>query len=223
MNITLKKVVIASGLLAASFSASAVSTHSAESTFFNSSETGSFYLSALSTDQLFEAGTAVFSFKDLSQYSLSSLGFTFSASANPNAQLIMTFYNPLDSASVSIAGQTAEGSNAGGYSSSSDASFISNRFITVNRVVNKTGYTGDFYVSVLLGQETRSSIQNGYLPFSFDIASGSARMTSASLNYSTVSAVPEPETYAMMLGGLGILGFVARRRKKQDAAKLAQN
>lgn len=29
----------------------------------------------------------------------------------------------------------------------------------------------------------------------------------------TVTAVPEPETYAMMLAGLGLLGFVARRRR----------
>jgi choice-of-anchor A domain-containing protein len=28
-----------------------------------------------------------------------------------------------------------------------------------------------------------------------------------------VSAVPEPQTYAMLLGGLGLIGFVARRRK----------
>lgn len=28
-----------------------------------------------------------------------------------------------------------------------------------------------------------------------------------------VTAVPEPETYAMLLGGLGILGFLSRRRK----------
>ena len=30
----------------------------------------------------------------------------------------------------------------------------------------------------------------------------------------SVTAVPEPETYAMMLAGLGALGFLARRRRK---------
>jgi PEP-CTERM motif len=32
------------------------------------------------------------------------------------------------------------------------------------------------------------------------------------------TAVPEPETYAMMLAGLGLLGFAARRRKQAAAA-----
>jgi hypothetical protein len=31
--------------------------------------------------------------------------------------------------------------------------------------------------------------------------------------YTEVTAVPEPETYAMMLAGLGLVGAVARRRK----------
>ncbi len=34
----------------------------------------------------------------------------------------------------------------------------------------------------------------------------------------TTSPVPEPETYAMMLVGLGLLGFMARRRKRKEAA-----
>jgi hypothetical protein len=34
----------------------------------------------------------------------------------------------------------------------------------------------------------------------------------------SVSPIPEPETYAMMLAGLGMLGFGARRRQKKYAA-----
>ena len=33
--------------------------------------------------------------------------------------------------------------------------------------------------------------------------------------YFTVTAVPEPETYAMMLAGLGAIGFVAARRRNR--------
>ncbi|MBL8488925.1 MAG: PEP-CTERM sorting domain-containing protein [Rhodocyclaceae bacterium] len=32
--------------------------------------------------------------------------------------------------------------------------------------------------------------------------------------YASVIAVPEPETYATMLAGLGMLGALARRRRK---------
>ncbi len=35
--------------------------------------------------------------------------------------------------------------------------------------------------------------------------------------FSNVSAVPEPETYAMMIAGLALLGFAARRRKQKTA------
>lgn len=38
------------------------------------------------------------------------------------------------------------------------------------------------------------------------------------LTNSTVAAVPEPETYAMMLAGLGLMGAIARRKKKTPRA-----
>lgn len=48
-------------------------------------------------------------------------------------------------------------------------------------------------------------------------ASNPLDTVSGSVNF-TVAAIPEPETYAMMLAGLGLMGFMARRRKQKLAA-----
>jgi hypothetical protein len=42
-------------------------------------------------------------------------------------------------------------------------------------------------------------------------------MINAAVNFNT-APIPEPETYAMMLAGLGMMGFVARRRKQKQTA-----
>jgi hypothetical protein len=47
-----------------------------------------------------------------------------------------------------------------------------------------------------------------------DVASGNTGQVGAT---GMVPGVPEPESYALMLGGLGVVGFIARRRKQQDA------
>ena len=44
------------------------------------------------------------------------------------------------------------------------------------------------------------------------ITGGEGTVTFTSLN-AVVSSVPEPESYAMLLAGLGLVGTVVRRRK----------
>ena len=46
-------------------------------------------------------------------------------------------------------------------------------------------------------------------------ASGSISIRGVAFAPSAIAAVPEPESYAMLLAGLGFLGFIARRRKNQ--------
>ncbi len=44
--------------------------------------------------------------------------------------------------------------------------------------------------------------------------SGASGYSGAVIDNVSVSAVPEPETYAMLLAGLGLMGAIARRRKQ---------
>lgn len=57
---------------------------------------------------------------------------------------------------------------------------------------------------------------NGNAPFVLKLA-GIADTGASYTGTYTVSAVPEPATYGMLLGGLAVLGFVARRRKARQA------
>lgn len=51
--------------------------------------------------------------------------------------------------------------------------------------------------------------------FNFGAAASSMSLDQLSLATVAVAAVPEPSTYGMLIAGLGLMGFVARRRSKQ--------
>lgn len=72
-----------------------------------------------------------------------------------------------------------------------------------------------------IGTETDyASFSTGAGPYSlthhYAITASGAGNANSTVNL-MVSAVPEPETYAMLLAGLGLMGFVARRRKQKAA------
>jgi hypothetical protein len=63
---------------------------------------------------------------------------------------------------------------------------------------------------------TNFGVLDGTYTYEFNNAIGDWQMVRLS-DVLTPNAVPEPETYAMLLAGLGLLGFMARRREQKAA------
>lgn len=107
--------------------------------------------------------------------------------------------------------------------------------ITLNNLVANTQYTFDFDYQLisgsgngavwsLTGATSQGGSANTFGNFSFEALTNSLTISfhgtgnklvsidNVSLT-GAVAAVPEPETYAMLMAGLGIVGFVARRRR----------
>lgn len=98
-------------------------------------------------------------------------------------------------------------------------SFTKGTELTFRMHVNNTGH--DFYTgpasanfdNVLHAKATLDDNKSAVLGFE-DIQGGGDRdYNDIQFRVTNVAAVPEPTTWAMMLGGLGLMGFMARRRK----------
>ncbi len=77
---------------------------------------------------------------------------------------------------------------------------------------NLNGFKGEYTVD---GKYRFFGVEaTGNTPFKLDLY-GTALAGAKYSGEVTVSAVPEPSTYGMLLGGLGIMGFLARRKAKK--------
>lgn len=108
---------------------------------------------------------------------------------------------------------------SGGYSNFGQYNVLYNFYQAQNITLNNVG----LYGSVLAPLATLSG-GSGQINGNVVVGNWNSNVQVNSNHYFTptnvaglVSAVPEPETYAMLFAGLGLLGFMARRRKNKTA------
>jgi len=88
----------------------------------------------------------------------------------------------------------------------SDLSFTS---VTLNGTNIATGDIGPLSIAAILGQDVTG-------PLTLTVAGTvTGQVASYGGDFNVTTPVPEPATYGMLAGGLGVLAFAARRRKQK--------
>lgn len=71
-----------------------------------------------------------------------------------------------------------------------------------------------FDIATLLGDNRFSKGSWNLAAGSYTITGLAAESVGGGLGYMSITAVPEPKSYAMLLAGLGLMGTIARRRNR---------
>ena len=129
-------------------------------------------------------------------------GDNFLCTGNPGinctGETILTFDNPVSGVSF-----LAVGSNNSGVQALVDI-FVNGAFAATNNIV----VSGVFNTPDLVDLSAFNDVTSIRI---HDITDGGGLGWD---NFTFTTAVPEPETYAMLLLGLGLLGFMAQRKKE---------
>ena len=128
---------------------------------------------------------------------------------------------------LSVADATLEsGTIAGTDTAITELKFTTTLEYDIPSVNDPINYPNGYGVSAIatLGYSQAFSMgsdnQPVYIPdYTYDPSNGGIYLQSddGTPQFLTVTAVPEPESYAMLLAGISLLGFMAHRRKQKDA------
>jgi hypothetical protein len=72
---------------------------------------------------------------------------------------------------------------------------------------------GDTAQGIAISQNLTDTLSGSFINYTAGDKVGYFQAGAGVYGYSSVQAIPEPETFAMMLAGLGLMGFMARRKK----------
>lgn len=94
-------------------------------------------------------------------------------------------------------------------------------FSAIQQGANKDGVDAGEWISFMIPQLSQNLAASNPFQFGLHLQGIGEQGFSESLlsggdGGGTVSAVPEPETYALLLAGLGVIGGVIRRRKQKE-------